>query len=89
MYKNDVVRQFFEGNITCYATLHAPTRAFNLTDIVAREPPSPAIEHSLPPAAVLLTSHADDVPLGKGELILVGLLEIETRLHQQLLSTVF
>lgn len=65
------------------------TRAFDLANIVTRKPPSPAIEHALPPAAVLLTSHTDDVTLGKGELILVGLLEVETCPHQQLLSTVF
>lgn len=78
--------RFCKGNITWSST---PTRAFDLTDIVARKPPGPAIERSFPPAAVLLTSHADDVALAKGELILVGLLEIEARLHQQLLPAVF
>lgn len=66
-----------------------PTRAFDLADIVARKPPSPAIKHPLPPAAILLTSHADDITLIKSELILVVLLEVETRPHQQLLSAVF
>lgn len=70
-------------------TQRVPTRAFDLADIIAGKPPSLAIERSFPPAAVLLASHANDVTLGKGELILVGLLEGETRLHQQLLPTVF
>lgn len=89
-----------ETNITqSYESLHyciniekaaeVPTRAFDLTDIVARKPPSPAIKHPLPPAAILLASHADDITLAKGELILVGLLEVETCPHKQLLSTVF
>lgn len=69
--------------------MEAPTRAFDLADVVARKPPSPAIKHPLPPAAILLTSHADDVTLGEGELILVGLLEVETCPHKQLLSTIF
>lgn len=81
--------------LLCYCSKHrtevveVPTRAFDLPDIVARKPPSPAIKHPLPPAAVLLTSHANDITLSESELILIGLLEVETCLHQQLLSTVF
>lgn len=71
-----------------YVEIRYPTRAFDLTDVVAREPPSPAVERPLPPAAVLLTSHADDVTLGEGEFILIGLLEVEARLHEQLLPAV-
>lgn len=62
-----------------------PTGAFELADVVAGKPPGPPIERPLPPAAVLLAGHADDVALGEGELVFVGLLEVEARLHQQLL----
>lgn len=62
--------------------VNVPTRAFDFTDIVARKPPSPAIERSLPPATFLLARHADDVTFGKGELILICLLEVEACLHQ-------
>lgn len=68
--------------------MNTPTRAFDFTDIVARKPASPAIERSLPPAAFLLTRHADDVTLGKCELVLIRLLEVEAGLHQELLPTV-
>lgn len=61
------------------------TRAFELADVVAGKPAGPPIERPLPPAAVLLAGHADDVTLGEGELIFVGLLEVEACLHQQLL----
>lgn len=71
---------------SCSPTVpRAPTGAFDLTDVVAGKPAGLPIERSFPPAAVLLASHADDVTLGEGELILVGLLEVEARLHQQLL----
>lgn len=69
--------------------MNTPTYAFDFTDIVARKPPNPAIESSLPPATFLLTRHADDVTLGKCELILICLLEVEACLHQELLSSVF
>lgn len=67
----------------------APTGALDFAHIVARKPPSPAAEGPFPPAAFFLPSHIDYVSFVEGELILVGLLEVKPRLHQQLLSTVF
>lgn len=58
----------------------APTASFQLPYIVTREPPGLAVERAFPPAPVLLPAHADDVALGEGELVLVGLLEGEARL---------
>lgn len=66
----------------------APTGAFDFTDVVARKPSRLSVEGPLPPAPILLTSHPNDVTLVKGELILVGLQEVETRFHQQLLPAV-
>lgn len=39
------------------------TTSFDLFDIVAREPASPATERAFPPASLLLPSHLDDVTL--------------------------
>lgn len=65
------------------------TRTLDLSDIVARKPPSPAIDYPLPPAALLLANHADEVTLVEGELIFVVLQEVEARPHQELLPAVF
>lgn len=59
-----------------------PTTSFQLPHVVAGEPPTLAVERALPPAPILLPAHADDVTLGEGELVLVGLLEGEARLDQ-------
>lgn len=83
------INNHIQGTRCPEVVAEVPTRAFDFAHIVARKPPSLAIEHPLPPAALLLTSHTDDVTLSKGELILVGLLEVETCLYQQLLSAVF
>ena len=64
------------------------TASFELAHIVAREPARPAVQHTLPPAAILLAGHPDDVALVEGELVFVGLLEVEARLHQHLLPAV-
>lgn len=60
-----------------------PTASFQLAHIVAGEPAALPVEGALPPAPLLLAAHADDVTLGEGELVLVGLLEGEARLHQR------
>lgn len=59
-----------------------PTTSFQLPHVVAGEPPTLAVERALPPAPILLPAHADDVTLGEGELVLVGLLEGEACLDQ-------
>lgn len=59
-----------------------PTASFQLPHVVAGEPPTLAVERALPPAPILLPAHADDVTLGEGELVLIGLLEDEARLDQ-------
>lgn len=81
---NDI-RNHREGLTQSQTAACPPTGAFELADVVAGKPAGLPIERPLPPAAVLLAGHADDVTLGKGELVFVGLLEVEARLHQQLL----
>ncbi len=61
----------------------APTASFELPYVVTGEPPRFAVERAFPPAPVLLPAHADDVALGERELILIGLLEGEACLDQQ------
>lgn len=78
-------RDVHHGLTQSQMAAHPPTGAFELTDVVAGKPAGLPIERPLPPAAVLLAGHADDVTLGEGELIFVGLLEVEACLHQQLL----
>lgn len=62
----------------------APTTSFQLPHIVTGEPASFAIERALPPAALLLPAHTDDVTLGERQLILIGLLEEKARLDQKM-----
>lgn len=61
-----------------------PTAPLKLPYIVAGEPPRLAVERPFPPAPLLLPPHDDDVTLGEGQLVLVGLLEGEARFHQRL-----
>lgn len=61
-----------------------PTASFQLPHIVTGEPPRPAAQRAFPPAPLLLPAHDDDVTLGEGELVLVGLLEGEACFDQQL-----
>lgn len=68
--------------------LKALTGAFDLFDIVARKPASFAIDRALPPAALLLPCHLDDVTLIEGQLILIGLLEVEPSFHKHLRAAV-
>lgn len=74
-----------QGPTQSQTAARSRTGAFELANVVAGKPAGPPIERPLPPASVLLAGHADDVTLGEGELIFVGLLEVEACLHQQLL----
>lgn len=60
------------------------TAGLDLPHVVARKPAGPAIVRALPPAALLDPRDVDDVALRKGELILIGLLEVKLRSHYQL-----
>ena len=62
---------------------------FDLADVVAREPAGLAAVAALPPAPILCADDMDDVTLGEGQLVLIGLLEVEASLHHQLGITVF
>lgn len=71
-----------------YEGWKALTGAFDLFDIVARKPASFAIKRPLPPAAVLLPYHLDDVALTEGQLILIGRLEVEPSFYEHLRAAV-
>ena len=61
----------------------APTASLQLPHIVTGEPPGLAVAGPFPPAPVILSDHSDDVALGEGELVLIGLLESKARLEQR------
>lgn len=60
------------------------TAGFDLPHVVAGEPARLAAERPLPPAAVLLPHHVDQVAFVERQLILIVVLEVEASLHQQL-----
>lgn len=66
----------------CFITRAAPTASLQLPHVVTGEPPTLAIDGALPPAALLLPAHTDDVALGEREFVLIGLLEGKARLDQ-------
>lgn len=68
--------------------MSARTASFQLSYIVTGEPAALSIERTFPPAPILLSGHNNNVTLWEGQLVLIGLLEDEARLDQQVSTAV-
>lgn len=64
------------------------TAGLDLPHVVAGKPASPAVVRALPPAAFLHPRDMDDVSFRKGELVFIGLLEVELGSHYQLVVAI-
>lgn len=65
------------------------TGGFDFSDIVAGEPTRLSVKGPFPPAPFLSAGDINDVPLVDGQLVFVGLLELEPSLDHQLVTAVF